>query len=378
MKNIQKILIILLITLVGLTLFSSGAKAQANTCQSDMVSTSCTIEAGEIFNGDITIVNGELTIEDGGRLNGNLEGARSDIQIDGWVTGNVTLALGSLNVDDTARINGNVETIGANVDISNDAVINGEQSILSFRGLADPNNWGSNTTPSRQSGSFLGRSIWLIFVSLALAALGLVAVLIFQKPAERMVKTIQTRPLVAFALGLLFVISLPFALVLMAVTIILIPVIIAVALVLPIVLVFAWVTVGMLLCQLLTAQLKWDWAPAVQAAVGTLAITFIAGLLLFIPCLGWTFVTILTLTGLGAFVLLFFKSSLPPARVKAAIAPAAPVSPAAVAVAPEIQTEPLQPQGSPLGSTTGNEDNALDELFPEPPEQEEPPQPPAS
>jgi hypothetical protein len=276
------------------------------------------------------------------------------------------------------------------VDISSDAIINGEQSILSLKGLADPNNWNSDRTPLPQSGSFFGRSIWLIFVSLALAALGLVAVLIFQNPAERMVKTIQTRPLMAFALGLLFVISLPFAVTLMAVTIILIPVIIAVALVLPIVLVFAWVAVGMLLCQLLTARLKWDWAPAVNAAVGTLAITFIAGLLLFVPCLGWTFITILSLTGLGAFVLLFFKSSLPAARVKSAQpVPPAPVTPAAnpsvlpaspessPAVAPEVQPEPLMPQGSTLGSTTG-EDNALDELFPETPGQEEPPQPSAS
>jgi cytoskeletal protein CcmA (bactofilin family) len=202
MKNIQKILIILVITLVGLTLFSNGANAQTNTCQSDMVSTTCTIQAGETFNGNISIVNGNLTIENGGRLNGNLEAAKSDIQIDGWVTGNVTLALGTLKVDDSAHINGNVESLGAMVDISSDAIINGEQSILSLKGLADPNNWNSDRTPLPQSGSFFGRSIWLIFVSLALAALGLVAVLIFQNPAERMVKTIQTRPLMAFALGL--------------------------------------------------------------------------------------------------------------------------------------------------------------------------------
>ena len=93
------------------------------------------------------------------------------------MTGNVTLALGSLNVNDTAHINGNVEALGANVDISSDAIINGEQSILFLKSLADPNNWGSDTTPTRRTGSFLGRSIWLIFVSLALAALGLVAVL---------------------------------------------------------------------------------------------------------------------------------------------------------------------------------------------------------
>ena len=111
----------------------------------------------------------------------------------------------------------------------------------------------------------------------------------------------------------------------MAVTIILIPVILAVALALPIVLIFAWVAVGMTLCQWFTARLQWDWTPAVNAAVGTLAITFIAGLLLFVQCLGWTFIILLTLTGLGAFVLLFFKSSLPPARVKVPPRSPAPV-----------------------------------------------------
>lgn len=366
MKKITQFALILGLALLVLALSGNLVSAQANTCQPDMISASCTIAAGETFNGDLSLVDSHLTIEKGGRVNGTISSLRSDIQVDGWVTGDVTTVLGSLRISDSAHINGDLEAIGGDVEVSVDAIINGERSIVSIAGLADPDNWPVESGRETRSGSFVGRSIWLIFVSLALAALGLVAVLIFQKPAEKMVKTIRTRPLVAFAIGLLFVISLPFAIVLMSVTIILIPVVLAVALLLPIVLIFAWVAVGMLLSQLLTARLGWDWAPAVHAAAGTLAITFIAGLLLFVECLGWTFITLLTLTGLGAFVLLFFKASQPPARAKVAVTlpPAPPASPEPGPMpVPETQPETLQPQ-APTPESTSGENNALDELFP--------------
>lgn len=365
LRNFSLTLLILLLTLAGT--WKTGS-AQSGNCNSEMVSTTCTIEAGEIFNGDLSLVDSTLIIEEGSRINGSVSAMRSHIELKGWLTGDLTTFLGSVEVADTAHINGDLVTVGGNIEVSENAIVNGEKTLISMNDLTNLDTWSSVTTGQKPSGSILGRFIWLVFVSLALAAIGLVAVLIFQKPADRMSTTIQTRPLIAFAIGLLFVISLPFAIVLMSVTIILIPVVIAVVLVLPIVIVFSWVALGLTLSQWIASRLKWDWAPAVHAAVGTLLITFIAGLLLFIQCVGWVFVSLLLLTGLGAFVLLFFKTSHSiPAK---AASPIPLANPDSEPVAQETTAVPGTQPEKPTEETQVEKQSDEVDLFPEPPGEE--------
>jgi len=380
MKSIYKITIICLAVMLGLAVIGSPALAQSNPCPNDLINGSCTIRSGEVLNGNMSLFNSDLVIEDGGRLNGNVDSFNSNLQIDGRITGNISTFGGDLTIGASASVNGNVDAVFSNTTIADSAKILGNRTLVDRNGVTNPSNWNVQRT----SGSFLGRSLWLFFIALSLAALGLVSVLIFQKPAERMVESITTRPWIAFALGLLLWISLPFALVLMIVTIILIPVALAAVLLLPIVIVFAWVAVGMMLCQLITGLLKWDWPPAVDAAVGTLLLTIVAGLLLFIPCVGWIFLFIFLTTGMGAFIMLFMKFSTPPvtSRPAAPVAPAAPVPPTPpvesalptppaptpadkVEVTPEISGEPT--------STA-----VISDLFPEPPSEPDQPEKPAS
>ncbi len=372
----KKLLFIVLPVFIALAAIWNVAAAQGGSCQSEMISSSCTIQAGETFNGSISLVNSDLVIEKGGRVNGSIEALRSNLEIGGWVTGNISAALGSLQVDETAHINGSIDALGSNVQISPDATINGEQSIVSLKGLSSFENWDSTLAKRDLAGSFLGRFIWLIFISLALAALGLVAVLIFQNPAERMAKNLLSRPLVSFGLGLLFAISLPFALVLMSVTIILIPVVLAVILLLPLVITFSWILVGSALSQFISTRLHWDWSPAIHAAAGTLVLTFLTGLLLFIDCVGWIFMTLILFTGLGSFILLFFRNSLPPLPQK----PAPQLPPVILAPPPAAPVqEPLAPETSPAQPATPQEPaDLLDDLFPEVPSAEDDDQPPAA
>jgi hypothetical protein len=148
-------------------------------------------------------------------------------------------------------------------------------------------------------GKFFGN----LLVWFALAGLAALIALFIPKPVEQVAKTITNAPILAGGMGLLTMIVAPALIILLVITIILSPVGLLGVMVLAIGLLFGWVAIGFEIGNRLAASFKGSWAPAVSAALGTLLLSVVAGLINYINCVGWMAGFIFCVIGLGGVVL---------------------------------------------------------------------------
>ena len=280
-----------------------------------------TLENGEELNGDLVIFGGSVELEQGSRVNGDVLLFGGNAEINGEIDGDLALLGGSANLGPSAVIGGDVVTLGGNVDRAEGAVVEGQfRSVegfnrtfsFDFPSLPDFDDTFRIRPSGRSSiGPFFSPAtgiLWFVLRTLVVAALAILVVLFWPKPAERAGRAAVSQPIVAGGLGCLTFMVVPILILLMAITIIGLPLSFLAVVALVVAVVFGWIAIGVEVGRRMVEAFNWEIHPAAAAGIGTLAVGFVIGGIGLVPCIGWLAPLLVGSAGLGAVILTRFGS----------------------------------------------------------------------
>lgn len=271
---------------------------------------SFTLRGGETMDGDLAVFGGNVVLEEDSLLDGDMLVIGGNAVVGGEISGDIVVLGGNVDLLNPAVVDGDIVSFGGRINQAERATVRGRIIDESGRTLPLGPRVIPQVAPSVPALDF-GRSVllnfvWFVFRTLLLAALAVLVVMFWPEPAERVATALVDHPLAAGGLGVLTVLVLPILLVLMLVTILLSPISLIGGLLLIVGGVFGWIACGLEVGERLTAILNWDAHPAAAAGIGTLLLTFVAGGLAMIPCIGWLAPFIVVSLGLGAVLLTRF------------------------------------------------------------------------
>ena len=287
------------------------------------------VKADDVVRNDIVLFDEDFTLEDGGRVTGDIIIFNGDAHIAGTVNGDVVLFNGNLTTEDTASLggecvlfNGNASGEGA-ISCTNmnvmlpDGITNFVGELASSADFVPP----APVDVERPSpfARFVVGTAAAVARSLLFGLLAFATASLIPQPMMRIEEALRKKPVASGAVGLLTVFSIPFvvgilALVSAVLTLVCIgllgfPIIIALILGTVAAGFLGWFTVGNIVGEFLAVRLnlKTLSQPA-TTALGTMAITFTLGFLGAVPFVigeGLIWMTIVAL-GLGATALTKF------------------------------------------------------------------------
>ena len=286
---------------------------------------------GDVLNGDLLVLGGIIHLEEGATINGNIAIMGGKFEINCDVQGDLIVVGGAGDVQAAAKIDGDVFTLGSQVNLHDEAVINGEilsgdipesgfvlPSIPSIPSVPTLPKEVPNLFTPLISGFSIARFItgmlvgflWYILRSFMWAIVAILVVLFFSKPVDRVAKAVVKQAFVDFAMGLLTAFAFLGLIILFAVTIIGIPISLLIILVFLISWAFGVISIGNEVGKRLSAAFNQHWAPAVEAGVGVLLLTLVTnGIGKIVPCVGWLLPATVGVIGLGAVVMTKFGSA---------------------------------------------------------------------
>lgn len=318
------------------------------------------IGRGETVDGDVTVVDDALIVEEGGTIDGDVTVFGGSADIEGKVTGDVTIFGGEMSLVGT--IDGDLVIFGGNLDVSPDASVGG--SCVTLGGsLEDDSDDVSCTTFGNRLGAFgvyqfppipnlpdlpdvpdtpeapevitppappidvrppsLASRISGVLLdvsevvgrSLFLGILALIVTAIFPRQLQQVSHTVRQKPAASGAVGLLTAIAGPSIIVLLLVVLaitcvglLLYPAVFLLALALFAALLMGWIALGDLLGRGILRRLNIGTNLPLSAALGTTLLTLLLGGLGLVPFI-WgeeLVVVLLASVGLGAVTLTQF------------------------------------------------------------------------
>lgn len=306
-----------------------------------------TLQTGRTITGDLVVIGGSLTMEEDSVVTGQAVVIGGNANILGHVRGDLVVVGGSIVMDASAIVNGDLVVPAGQVDIDPAALVSGTivddvQFPWGDGQWRDNNynyeydyNYNNNDGMARGfARGIVGDFVWLLFRSVAMATVALLLVLFMQKHMQRVADTLLAEPALSGGIGLTGVVVLCIATVALSITIILIPV----AILLPFLLVvawgFGWISIGLEVGRRMGEAFKATWSPALQAPMGTFALTLATGAVGMIPCVGGLLGLVIGLAGLGAVILTRFGNQ----RYPEAGSVVEPVTPAPALPAPRTKT----------------------------------------
>ena len=270
------------------------------------------IGPGEEVRGDLAVLGGELELQEGGRVNGDvvllLIFGGSGI-IDGEVDGDLVVVGGTAELGSHALIRENLVTLGANVSKAPGATVMGEITE-GFRGrtfrlpeigkLPVSRTWEWDQEP----GFDLLRGFLRFVLNLvAMAVLGVLLVLLLPKQTAVVGQAVSEAGWTSLAFGVLTFLALLVLVPLLVIICIGIPVAVLLGMAAAAAGLFGWVAIGVLLGRRILAALHTSQPqPVVEVIVGVVVLTLLSE----VPCLGWFLGLIAGAIGLGAVVLTRF------------------------------------------------------------------------
>ncbi|MCW5886795.1 MAG: hypothetical protein KIT07_01565 [Anaerolineales bacterium] len=304
-----------------------------------------TLETGRTITGDLVVIGGSLTMEKDSEVTGQAVVIGGSANILGHVRGDLVVVGGSIVMDAAAIVGGDLVVPAGQVDIDPAAQVSGT-IVDDMQFPWGDGQWRNNNNYNYDygynngggvvrefAGGIVGDFVWLLFRSVAMATVALLLVLFMQKHMERVGDTLLAQPALSGGIGLAGVVVLGIATVALSITIILIPV----AILLPFLLVvawgFGWISIGLEVGRRMGEAFKATWSPALQAPMGTFALTFATGAVGLIPCLGGLLGLVVGLAGLGAVILTRFGNQ----RYPEAGSVVEPVTPAPALPAPRTK-----------------------------------------
>jgi hypothetical protein len=292
-----------LIMVFALLALTGCAQSDALANTGLVVGQSYRLASGETLNEDLTIIGGSGVLEKGSKVNGDVAILGGSLSIDGEVTGDVNAMGGVVSLGNNAVIGGSVNTLGANLGRAEKSVIHG--GINTGKSPLRPIQ--VNPTSLFAAGvKSVADFFWRIFQAFAMAALAILVSLFALRPMERAGDAMTAQPVIAGGIGLLTIIVAPALLIILLITIILSPLSLIGLLLLGVAFLFGWIVIGLVTGERLSRLVNQNWSGPVNAGIGTLVLSLMAGLLSIIPCIGWIVPFIITIVGLGGVVLTRF------------------------------------------------------------------------
>ncbi len=265
------------------------------------------LASGDTLTGNLAVVGGTAAIEAESKMLGDIILSGGTLTLAGTVDGDIIAIGGAVTLEDTAVLNGNMVLVGATIKRSPLAIVNGEitEQSPSFFDFKDTGKAFGPFTTARDP---LTRALSITFQALAISALAVILGLLLPEQIKRVSTTLTAEPLVAGGVGLLTVVVFPIVLVILTITIILIPVAVLAVLLFIFALLYGWITAGHEIGTRVAALFKTDWHPAIDAGIGSLLLSLVAGFASMIPCAGWLVGMVIALFGLGAVIISRFGS----------------------------------------------------------------------
>jgi hypothetical protein len=249
-------------------------------------------ELTQNIQGDLLILGGEVTLPEDVSVNGNVHLLLGELTVNGEINGDVSFMNGDLTLGDSALLRGDLNLGGGSFHRSPDSVIEGV--VDTGAGVSLP------SVPERETPS--DWSFWLrailngLFSGLIAAAL----VRYFPSAIGRIGEAITHHSLASGAMGILVGIVGISLLVTMAYTILLIPVSILMLFLLAAGVFLGWIGLGTELGRLLVRALKQPIQPSMAAFIGMFIFMPAFQLLSSMPVLGGLSGIALVSVGLGA------------------------------------------------------------------------------
>ncbi|GAB4471570.1 MAG: hypothetical protein Kow00124_08740 [Anaerolineae bacterium] len=256
------------------------------------------LEPGERLEGELVILNGQVTLPESADLSGSLYMLGGEAEVHSAIEGDVTLLGGTLTLGPEARVRGNLEIGGGTLNRSPEALIEG--MVNTGTGMRLP----EGSLVRRQSAA--QRLFGLAGQAILLIPLAVAATYFAPRSVGRVRRAITRYPIVSAALGALAAIVFPALLVMAAFTIILIPVTLIGMGLLVLTIAYSGVAYGAALGQIIARWLKWQANPSASTALGTAIFLILVNALDLIPIAGSILVLITAALGLGAVLLTRF------------------------------------------------------------------------
>lgn len=327
---LHQLLVCILVVALTVSLIPGVAVAQSGVGGTTVVESDETVSSisgvyGTIIvegtvTGDVSGVAGNVVIEEGGTVQGNLDVAAGNIQIVGTVEGDVSAGSGTIHLAESGVVGGTFDVGAADVRI--DGTIEGDASIgadtihlgeeaslagsLTYDGTLEGNTdaVAGEITRDRTLGVGLATDVqpflsWVFAINAFLLNLLLGAVLLglFPRFSDDVSRRVASQPLQSGAIGFGTLVLVPVILVLIALSIVGIPITIVGALLFAVVawigLVYGRFAIGVWLLSYTEVDNRW-----IALLVGLL----VAVVLWQVPVVGGLLNFLIFLLGLGALV----------------------------------------------------------------------------
>jgi hypothetical protein len=307
----RKVLLSTLVLIVAMS-FPVTAFAGSNVDGRVVLGGTYTLEGGDTLDGDLAIFGGVATLEVESLVTGSVLVLGGNLEAYGHINGDLVLLGGNANLSSTTVINGDVFTVGGNVNRAGARIdgefVTGENIVVPFDfDSFEFQSWSGFPFEAFRF-SFRARVLSYLFTSFVLAALAILVVLLFPKPADQVAATVIEQPAISGGMGLLTcVVAIPLFIV-MAITICLLPVSFLGIVLFVVAWIYGMVAVGFEVGKRLLTALDQEFQPVLAAGLGTLVVSLVLGGIGFIPCVGWLGSFVVGLIGLGAVLLTRFGS----------------------------------------------------------------------
>lgn len=295
-------------------LLAGGTTTFSGTAKDDMRIVGGTLVISGTVEGDVNVAAGTVTIEESARINGDVMIGSGMAYIKGHVGQNVGIASGEIEI--TGTVNGNVVAYVDKLTIDDNASITGSLTYTSVNPARISSNAtiGGGITFNQQQKEYFAASFGLfglgvvgfLFNLIGMFVLALVAVLIFQKFSESVIKETTSNFWKPFVYGIIVLIVTPILSGILMVTIIGIPIafflFIAYAFLICLGGLYANIFAGSLLMRWIQRKqdVALDWKVALVGSI-------VMAVVVLIPVMGWFAAFILFLTGLGSVSLALYQ-----------------------------------------------------------------------
>ena len=274
------------------------------------------LQNGQKLDGDLVVFGGTVEIEQDATVQGDVAIIGGSARIDGVINGDVVTLGGVIHLGPHAMVNGDATAMGGVIEREPGAQVRGnivetqglEEEGAQITPMPDLHRW---TFPFQRGATLPGPLSWLgralleglaaITWAALLAAMGVFLILLAPAPTERVARSIQNNPLLAFAVGfgaslLAFIVAF-----ILGITICLLPLSLALILGWVAALLFGWLALGWLLGRELMRGLKSENAtPIWEVVVGVALLTLMWKLPDIVPFVG----------GLASFLVMFVAGNI--------------------------------------------------------------------
>ncbi len=298
----KKLWFAVLLALAASLWLAPAALARGLADDEVVVGESFTLPAGQVIDGNLIVLGGNVVVEDGAEVTENVVVFGGSVSLAGRVGQDLVIFGGNADLLSTAVVAGQLVTSGGSISRAEGSQVQGGETQSASPRLP----WRALGSTPPTSGpldlllAFIWDSVRTVAVAVVVGLLAVLVTLLLPEPTARVSGTIAAAPMLAGGLGALTLIAVPVlagALIIFSL-LCLTPVSALVLLAYAIALLFGWLALGAWLGERLAAALRWRaLSPILAAGLGAGLLSLLVGGIGLLPLMGGV------LSGLTQFVL---------------------------------------------------------------------------